>query len=129
MPCIVNAISDCLHITGLPGPAPNDLVEYYPFDQTNPLLDASRTLGNLVPSGTPPTYQANCPWPTGRCAVFSSVSDSSGGGQFFTAPPINLGGLAASSGFTMCSWFNYEIFGLWSRYVQDWFSLPRSRIR
>jgi len=85
-----------------PGPAFENLVAYYPFDPRSPLQDVSNTLGNLIPSSTSPTYQANCPWLMSTCAVFSPVSQ-----QYFTAPPINFGDMAARSGFTLCSWFQF----------------------
>ncbi len=104
-----------------------DLIAYYKFDAfdayvlddyyRNPLrlMDSSQNLGSLIPSNIPPTYQADCPWPTAYCAVFSSVADSSGGGQFFTVPPINLGTMGAGAGFSVCAWFKFDVAGFWPR--------------
>ena len=72
-------------------------------------------LGNLIPSSTSPTYQANCPWPMSTCAVFSSVADSSGSGQYYKAPNISIGAMATGSGFTMCTWFKFAVSGSWAR--------------
>ena len=78
-------------------------------------MDASHASGSLIPSSSPPTYQADCPWPGAHCAVFSSDADSSGGGQFFTAPPINIGAMSAAAGFSVCTWFRFDVAGSWSR--------------
>ncbi len=72
-------------------------------------------MGNLVPSITPPSYQDNCPWLTSRCAVFSSNADSTGGGQFFTAPPVNFGAMSAAAGFSVCTWFKFNVVSPFAR--------------
>ena len=96
------------------GPPASSLIAHYAFDPSNPLLDASQTLGDLVPSSISPSYQADCPWPTAHCAIFSSSDNSTGGGQFFNVPNINLGAMSAGAGFSICSWFEYSTEGLGS---------------
>ena len=49
------------------------------------------------------------------CANFSSVANSSGSGQYFRAPPVNFGAMAAGSGFTVCTWFKFSYSGTWAR--------------
>jgi hypothetical protein len=49
------------------------------------------------------------------CAVLGSDADSTGGGQFFTAPPINFGVMSAAAGFSICMWFKVELPRVWSR--------------
>ena len=93
----------------------SNLVAHYMFDPSNPLMDSSQTLGDLIPSSASPTYQADCPWPTAHCAVFSSAENSFGGGQFFTVPPVNFGAMSAGAGFSICSWFKYSVQGYASR--------------
>ena len=85
------------------------------FDPTAPLKDSSSTTGSLIQSSIPPTYLANCLWIGANCAMFSSYSDSSGGGQWLQAPPINLGSMSAGAGFSICSWFMFSANSTWSR--------------
>ena len=93
----------------------NSLVEYYAFNPNDPLKDFSSTMGGLTQSSIPPTYLANCLWSGANCAIFSSNSNSSGGGQWLQAPPINLGSMSAGAGFSICSWFMFGGNGSWSR--------------
>ena len=53
---------------------------------------------SLIPSSSPPGYTADCAWPGAECAVFS-------GAEYFVLPPVNLGQLSASAGFSICTWF------------------------
>ncbi len=81
------------------------LVGHFTFDPNTRLADSSlATAGLTAPSGTPPTYTADCQWPGAECAVLSSFADSSGGGQYLLAPPLNLGVMSAGGGFSICAW-------------------------
>jgi hypothetical protein len=91
------------------------LIAYYTFVRNSPLLDMAYTLGNLEASGSPsfvsdcpgpPTFQ---PWPGSLCAKLTSTSDSSGGGQYFRVNSLNLGAMSASNGFSLCTWFVFDV--------------------
>ena len=45
------------------------------------------------------------------CVVLSSNADSSGGGQYLRLPPVDFGRKSAGSGFSICSWFRFDIAG------------------
>ncbi len=70
----------------------------------------------MVPSATPPTFQADCAWAGAQCAVLHSSSNSDGtAGQYFNHPTVNLGALSADAGFSICVWFVFDEFTTWAR--------------
>jgi hypothetical protein len=96
------------------GPSYTGLIAYYTFDSTAPLLDTAFSLGDLQAIGNP-TYSPSGPLHGSQCAVLSSVSDSSGGGQFFRMNTLNLGAMSASGGFSICTWFMFDAATSWAR--------------
>jgi hypothetical protein len=76
-----------------------NMILYYPFSRTDPLADATRITGNLQPMGTfNMTSTTDCKWENGDCAVTSTTN-------YFKLPPINLGKLTRSTGFSLCLWW------------------------
>jgi hypothetical protein len=84
------------------------LFAYYTFGTDSRLKDSSHASVDLVPSSEAPTYVSDCRWPSAECSQLSSEADSSGGGQYFTLPTVNLGKMSAEAGFSICSWFMFD---------------------
>jgi hypothetical protein len=61
-----------------------------------------------VPSAIAPTYTADCKWAGADCAVLT-------GTQYFRLPPVNLGAMSASAGFSICLWFVFDSASTWGR--------------
>jgi hypothetical protein len=95
----------------------SSLFQLNTFGTSSRLRDSSLQSADLeVPAGAvAPTYTTKCQWAGAECAVFTSDGDSSGGGQFFKLPTVNLGRLSADRGFSICAWFVYDAIGSWSR--------------
>ena len=85
------------------------LFAYYTFGTDSRLKDSSHASADLAPSSrVAPTYVSDCRWPGAECSQLSSEADSSGDGQFFTLPPVNLGAMSAKAGFSICTWFVFD---------------------
>ncbi len=96
------------------GPSYAGLIAYYTFDSSATLLDLAYSLGDLQAIGNP-SYTSSGPLHGSRCAVLSSTSDSSGGGQYFRMSTLNLGAMSASDGFSICTWFVFDATTSWAR--------------
>ncbi len=90
------------------------LIGYFTFGINASLLDTAQSLGNLQAYGNP-SYTADGPWPGSQCTILNSYSDSSGLGQYFRVPSLNLGSMSISTGFSICSWFAFNATTRWAR--------------
>ena len=85
------------------------LIAHYPFDDNRDrLMDTSGHLQNLISSSSSPTFERDCLWAGSGCAVFSSIANSSGQGNYFILPFLNLGSLSRVGGFSICMWAEIE---------------------
>ena len=93
------------------------MFQHNTFAPSSRLRDSTLQSADLVvPDGADaPSYTTDCQWAGAECAVFSSDADSSGGGQYFKLPTVNLGQMSANQGFSICAWFVFDAAGWWSR--------------
>ena len=106
-----------------PNLLPSNLVAYYTFNGNTPLKDYSGTQTDILSYGV--TYASSGPWGGSGAAVFNGAS-------YMQLPPMSFA-MSASTGFSVCVWFNFgsaslnsRIFDFSSRGVDHNFFLARS---
>ena len=93
----------------------SSLAALYLFQPTAFLSDSSNHSLNLLASPYPPSYDSNCQWAGASCAYFSSPQISSGTGNYFIVPNLNLSFVSQSQGLSICTWFVYDQVDSWAR--------------
>ena len=93
----------------------NSLAAYYAFSSSARLLDNSFHSMDLNASLVAPTFQSNCQWSGAECAVFSQVPISSGAGNYYMLPNLNVGSMSQANGFSICMWLSFDAIDSWAR--------------